>query len=239
MPIAIQPTIVPPSGISDSADPEDVQLSAAWIGATLRRLALLALFVSLSVPTAHAQQGFYQAYSKQTVPWWSRNVGEIPIRGGTTARRATHTIEEIGGCWAYDLGGNAALLGEHRIVNSPAVLNAWIDACEGRTPSLSSLLSDLHYGPKKPLTGREGSCNCMVNGPARICNQSRWANSNPTFQRVSNWAHKSTPNKADGVLILDRDFFCLFRLRVSRSRRTHIRRWRIRTTYSSRFRGRG
>jgi hypothetical protein len=215
-----------------SADLEDVQLPTAWIGVTPRRLALFPLFVSLLVPTAHAEQGFYQVYSKQTVPRWSRNVEEIPTRRGTAARLAIHTVD-IGGCWASDLGGNAALLGEHRMVNSPAVLNAWIDVCEGRTPSLNSLLFDLHYGPKGSLTGREGSCNCTVNGAGQICNQSRWANSNPTFQRVSNSGHKSTHNKANGVLALERDFFCLFRLQVSRSRRTHIRRWRIRTTCSS------
>jgi hypothetical protein len=221
----------------DSADLEDVQLPTASSGVTLRRLALFALFVSLQVSTAHAQQGLYQAYSKQTVPQWSRNVEQIPTRRGTPARLAIHTIEEIAGCWASDLGGNAALLGEHRIVNSPGVLNAWIDACEGRAPSLSSLLFDLHYGPKESLTGREGSCNCVVNGAVQICNQSRWANSIPTFQRISNSAHKRTYNKANGVLIVERDFFCLFRLQVPRSRRIHIRRWRIRTTYSSRFRG--
>jgi hypothetical protein len=204
----------------------------------LRRLALLALFASLTTPAAHAQQGFSQAHSRQTVRRWSRNVEEIPTRKGMALRLAVHIVEVIGGCWASDLGSDAVPLGEHRIVNSPGVLNAWTDALEGRTPSLSSLLFDLHSAPKESRTGREGSCNRTVDGAVWICDQSRWAKCVPTFQRISNSAHKRSYNQANGVLIVERNFFCLFRLQISKSRKTHIPRRRIHTTYSSRFRGR-
>jgi hypothetical protein len=203
----------------------------------LRRLALLALFASLAVSAAHAQQGFSRTYSDPTVSPWSRNVEEIPTRRGAAARLAIHTIEEIGGCWASDLGGDATLLGEHRIVNSRGVLNAWIDACEGRTPSLNSLLFDLHYGPKESLTGCKGSCNCVVNSAVQICDQSRWSNSISTFKGTSSSTRKRIYNQANGIVIVERDYFCLFRLQASKSRRIHIRR-RLIHTYSSRFRGR-
>ena len=208
------------------------------LGATRTRLELLALSASLAASAAHAQQGFSRAYREPTVSPWSRNVEEVPTRRGAAARLGIHTIEEIGGCWASDLGGDATLLGEHRIVNSRGVLNAWIDACEGRTPSLNSLLFDLHYGRKESLTGRKGYCNSVVNGAVEICDQRRWSNSISTFKWASSLPHQRIYSRANGIVIVERDHFCLFRLQASKSKRIHIRRRRTHITYSSRFRGR-
>ena len=172
----------------------------------MRRLALLALLVSLSAPTAHAQQGFNQTYTsvtrqKQNSSRSSRNIEELPRHQSMEPRPVPHTIEEIGGCWASGPGGDTTPPEEYHFVNSPGVPKAWIDAAEGRAPSLSSLLFGPHCSVMQWHADYGRFCYRIVNGTVQMFDQSAGSDSSPYIQLISNAVDKLSYNPHNGVVI--------------------------------------